>query len=87
MSDIGKTYTQLAGCVHREVTVNQAVSLLSLSFNVGSLCRSTLVRQLNEGQPPEVWCRQILRWDKAGGRKIKGLTRRREAEYKVCIQS
>jgi lysozyme len=86
-SDIGKTYTQLAGCVHREVTQNQAVSLLSLGFNIGgrAICQSTLVRQLNEGQPASIWCKQILRWDRAGGRQIKGLTRRREAEYRVCI--
>lgn len=86
-SDLGKTYTQLAGCVHREVTMNQAVALLSISFNVGSsrICRSTLVRQINEGQPAAIWCKQILRWDRAGGRQIKGLTRRREAEYRVCI--
>ena len=85
VSDIGRTYTQLAGCATRPVTVNQAVALLSLSFNVGSLCRSTLVRMLNAGEPASQWCKQILRWDKAGGRKIKGLTRRREAEHRLCV--
>lgn len=86
-SDIGKTYTGIAGCVHRAVKPNEAVALLSISFNVGvsAICRSTLVRMVNEGQPPALWCKQILRWNRAGGREIKGLTRRREAEYKVCI--
>ncbi len=86
-SDVGKTYTQLAGCAHRQVTQNQAVALLSLGFNIGgtALCRSTLVRMLNEGAPAALWCKQILRWDRAGGRQVRGLTRRREAEYKVCI--
>ena len=67
--------------------MNQGVALLSIGFNIGgrALCRSTLVRLLNAGQPAAIWCKQILRWDKAGGRKIRGLTRRREAEYKVCL--
>jgi len=87
-SDLGKTYRQIEGCATRAVTPSQAVALLSLGFNVGgsALCRSTLMRQLNEGQPAALWCKQILRWDRAGGRRIKGLTRRREAEYRVCIQ-
>jgi lysozyme len=43
------------------------------------------VRQINAGEPPEVWCRQLLRWDKAGGRTVRGLTLRRQAEYRVCL--
>ena len=88
VSDIGKTYTQLAGCARSAVTPNQAVALLSLGFNIGgrALCRSTLMWMLNAGEPAAQWCKQILRWDKAGGRKIKGLTRRREAETKLCLQ-
>ena len=86
-SDVGKTYTQLQGCITRPVRPHEAVAVLSLGFNVGAgaLCRSTLVRQLNQGLPASVWCRQILRWDKAGGRAVRGLTRRRKAEYEVCI--
>jgi len=43
------------------------------------------VRQINAGAAPEVWCRQLLRWDYANGRKVRGLTRRRQAEYQMCI--
>ena len=88
-SDIGKTYIALAGCATRPVYPGQAVALLSLGFNIGSrnLCHSTLIRQLNAGQPASVWCRQILRWDRAGGRRIRGLTRRREAEYQLCVET
>ena len=86
-SDLGRTYTHLAGCIHAGVTVPQMVAITSLAFNTGSgaICRSTLVRQLNAGYPPSVWCKQVLRWDKAGGRTIRGLTNRRKAEYKVCM--
>lgn len=85
--DLGKAYTKLAGCINRPVTVNQMTAILSLAFNVGAprVCQSTLVRMLNEGQPPALWCKQLLRWDRAGGKVVRGLTRRRKAEYEVCI--
>lgn len=86
-SDIGKSYTQLSGCVHREVTPNQAVALLSITFNSGgrAICNSSMVRLINQGAPPSVWCKQFDRWVYAGGRKIRGLERRRAAEKKVCL--
>lgn len=74
-------------CIHRPLTVNQWAAVTSWAYNVGTgaACGSTLVRQINAGEPPEVWCRQLLRWDKAGGRTVRGLTLRRQAEYRVCI--
>ena len=30
-------------------------------------------------------CKQILRWDKQKWRVLRGLTRRRNAEYKLCV--
>ena len=30
-------------------------------------------------------CAEILRWDKAGGRVLAGLTKRRQAEYRMCM--
>lgn len=86
-TDLGKTYTRIAGCVTRQITVGQATALLSISFNVGAtaICRSTMVRLLNEGAPPSVWCKQFDRWAYAGGRKVRGLVRRREAEKRLCL--
>ncbi|HEU4635419.1 MAG TPA: lysozyme [Edaphobacter sp.] len=58
----------------------------SFTFNVGvdAFCRSTLVRLANQGRIPEA-CREILRWTKAAGKELKGLIRRREAEYRLCL--
>jgi lysozyme len=58
----------------------------SLAYNigVGAFCGSTLVALLNQGLYVEA-CSQILRWDKAGGRQLRGLTIRREAEHRTCI--
>ena len=30
-------------------------------------------------------CNQLPRWNKAGGREIRGLTNRRAAEQRICL--
>lgn len=74
-------------CIHPELPQHQWVALGSWAYNIGvnGACKSTLVKQVNAGLPPEVWCKQLLRWDRAGGKRVRGLTRRRAAEYSVCI--
>lgn len=63
------------------------VAFLSLSYNIGTgaFCSSTLVRRLNAGDLREA-CNQILRWNRAGGRVVKGLTNRRQAEHRICME-
>jgi lysozyme len=58
----------------------------SFIFNVGAdaFCRSTAARLLNQGRVAEA-CREILRWTRAGGQEMRGLIRRREAEYRLCL--
>jgi len=59
---------------------------VSLTYNIGSgaFCKSTLVRKLN-AQDYTGACKEILRWNKAGGRVLNGLTKRRQAEYNTCM--
>lgn len=61
---------------------------ISLAYNIGTsaFCRSTAARRFNAGN----WsggCDAMLAWNRAGGEVIRGLTRRREAERKLCRQS
>jgi len=79
----------LAVCVHVPLRENEWVALGSWSFNVGvtAACKSTLVRMVNAGEKAVVWCKQLLRWNRAGGRVIRGLDRRRQAEYATCVRS
>ena len=60
---------------------NQFDALVSWVYNLGptNLNSSTLLRVLNEGRYADV-PDQIRRWNKAGGKVLAGLTRRREAE-------
>lgn len=67
--------------VHVPITQQQFDALCSWVYNLGpsNLKRSTLLRKLNNGDYDEV-PQQIKRWNKAGGKVLEGLTRRREAE-------
>jgi lysozyme len=81
--------TELARCIHEPLTEHQWVALGSWVYNIGSAnaCRSGLVRKINAGASPSDWCRELLKWDYAGGKRLRGLTRRRQAEYAECLRS
>ena len=59
-----------------------AIVDFAYNLGVGRLQTSTLRRKLNE-QNWEEAAKEILRWNRAGGRVLAGLTRRREAESKL----
>lgn len=63
---------------------SQLCALTSFAYNLGlnALKNSTLRRKFNEGDIDSAR-REILRWNKASGRVIKGLTTRREIESKL----
>lgn len=63
------------------VTANQLGALVSFAYNVGvgAFSGSTLVKLLNAGDYAGA-AGQFARWNKAGGRVLAGLTRRRAAE-------
>ena len=69
------------------ISVKEEAAYLSFTYNVGvgAFSKSTLLKKLNEGKRVEA-CNQLLRWDKAGGKRLKGLTLRREAENKLCLE-
>ena len=76
---------EYGGYVNDAVTVdleqNQFDALVSWTYNLGpsNLNRSTMLKVLNKGHYEEVPA-QICRWNKAGGKVLEGLTRRRNAE-------
>lgn len=73
--------------VQVEITQNQFDALVSFVYNVGvgSLQKSTLLKKLNAGLFSEA-AEQFLRWDKAKGKRLAGLTRRRKAERELFLR-
>ena len=72
---------QVSNLVKVELNQNQFDALIAWTFNLGSgnLSSSTLLKKLNNSEYDEV-PEQIKRWNKAGGKVLEGLVRRREAE-------
>lgn len=68
------------------ITQNQFDALVSFAYNIGNenVRKSTLMKLLNRKQYTEA-ADQLLRWNKAGGKTLKGLTRRRQAERTLFL--
>jgi lysozyme len=65
---------------------NAFAALVSLAFNIGldNFRRSTLLRKLNGGDRLGASA-EFARWNKAGGKVLAGLTRRRAAEAALFL--
>jgi len=67
--------------VTKKLTRNQFDALVSFTYNVGpeAFRTSTLLKKLNNGNFPGA-AAEFLRWNKAGGNILPGLTKRRKEE-------
>lgn len=87
LADADKFQRELKACIG-DVPLYQHEwdAYVSWAYNVGTgaACRSTLVRKLKAGEYLEA-CKELLKWDKQAGVVLRGLTIRRQAEYKQCI--
>jgi lysozyme len=73
--------------VRTTLTQEQYDALVSFIYNVGcaAFARSTLLFLLNKGEKERA-AAQLLRWNKAGGEPVAGLTKRREEEMKLFME-
>jgi lysozyme len=62
-------------------------AFLSFTYNVGTgaFCKSTLRRKVDAGDL-RGGCDELLKWDKAAGIRLPGLTKRRQAERILCLK-
>jgi lysozyme len=65
---------------------HQLAASVSLAYNIGgaAFARSTVARRFNTGD----WrggCEAFLRWNRAGGRIVRGLDNRRRDERTLCL--
>lgn len=65
----------------------QRWAAVSLAYNIGTgaYCRSSIDRNFDAGN----WragCDAFLKWNKAGGREVRGLTLRRQRERAICLK-
>jgi lysozyme len=71
--------------VASNVNQNQFDAMVSLAYNIGinNFKNSSLLKMVNNGPSNSSIYLQFLRWNKAKGKVIEGLTRRRIAESEL----
>jgi lysozyme len=85
-SDVARFEPELANLVKVPLTQNQWDALMSFVYNLGSanLASSTLLKLLNAGYYARA-ADQFPRWNKAAGKELPGLTKRRAAEQALFL--
>lgn len=70
-----------------EARPNALAASISLAYNIGPVgfCRSTAARRFRAGDV-RGGCDALLAFDRAGGRVVAGLARRRRAERAICLR-
>jgi len=86
INDVAHAANAVNQMVDENMTQGQFDALCSFAFNlgVGNLKNSTLLKKLNGGDV-EGAADQFLVWNKAAGKVMAGLTRRREAERTLFL--
>jgi lysozyme len=84
--DLAEFEKYVDNLVEVPLTQNQFDALVAWTFNLGptNLSESTLLKKLNAGDYGSV-PDEMQRWNKAGGKVLEGLVRRRKAEAELFI--
>lgn len=83
--DLAEAQAIVHRCIKRPLQPNVEAAFVSAAFNIGPkvMCGSTLQRKANAGDVMGA-CAELSRWDNAGGKRVRGLTRRRAEERAIC---
>lgn len=86
--DVSRFENAVNKLVKVKLNQNQFDALVSFTYNLGesSLASSTLLRKLNAGDFVGA-AKEFLRWNRAGGKVMAGLTRRRKAEHDLFVRA
>jgi lysozyme len=82
--DLLDTCRDVEAAVDIPLTDNQFAALVSFTFNLGAgnLAKSTLLKKLNAGDYASA-AAEFAKWNKAGGKVLAGLVKRRAAEAEL----
>lgn len=74
--------------IKSNVNQNQFNALVSFAYNVGigNFKASTLLKKVNIDPNDQTIKNEFLRWNKAGGKEIQGLTNRRKKESEIYFK-
>ena len=84
---VQKFADQIDNMISAPINSNQFGAFVSLAYNIGpgAFSRSSALRHFNEGDKAKA-ADAILLWNKAGGKVLRGLQRRRAAERALFLR-
>jgi len=84
---LNKFADQIRPMIEADLNDNQFGACVSLAYNIGAHAFSTssALKHINAGGDYAKAADSLLLWNKAGGKTLKGLVRRREAERKLFL--
>lgn len=87
VTDLPRYEAMVNKCIHVPMPDKRKAAIVSFTYNVGggALCKSSVARKLNAGDV-RGGCDALLLYNKAGGKTVKGLVNRRQAERKLCLE-
>ena len=85
-ADLAKFEAAVSKALTKTPTPNQFAAMVSLCFNIGpgAFAKSSVVRKFNASDVAGA-ANSFLLWNRAAGKVMAGLTRRREAERKLFL--
>lgn len=85
--DMREAVQQVEKC-HPDLPFGVLVAFSDAAYNIGPkvACNSTASRYLSQGNY-EAACKELPKWNKANGVVLNGLTRRRNKEMEICLDS
>jgi lysozyme len=86
--DLERHAAGIAMCIPlARLTDGQKVAFVDVAYNIGvsGFCGSSMARRTNAGDMLGA-CNALLMWNKVGGKEVRGLTRRRQAERELCLK-
>lgn len=77
--------THVEQCVQGPIPDKSEVAMVSLAYNIGwgGFCKSSIVRLWNAGARMTA-CDAFMKFNRAGGRVLSALNKRREHERQLC---
>ena len=88
MEDVQRFADHVKALVKVPLNQNQTDALVSFVYNIGPAAfgKSTMLKLINQGLLEDA-ALQFVRWNKAGGQVLAGLTRRRIAERELFLRA
>lgn len=77
--NLGRGFVTLRAnkCVEKKLVTGECVKRVEIP--------GTSIADLEDAGRSDDACARLLQFDHAGGKQLRGLTRRRQAEYRICI--